>query len=148
MANYASNQDVQSWLGQDKIDVTDQNASKVKIDADRLIRGYLTGVFTPVTIAGWTTPDNTPEMIRGIAGRLSAAFLYRSIYSEEQEAIPEYAQELYNEAIALLEAIKTGNIVVIDPITGGPVDSSAGGQLEFFPDGTTVPVFTMDQVFS
>lgn len=141
---FASNSDIQSWLGEDKIEVTDGLSRKAKVDADRLIRGQLAGVFTLVTLSSWATPDDTPELIRGISGRLSAAFIYRELYSEETTTIPQYAQELYNEAIQMLLDIKTGNLVVIGVDESTEVPSSAG-MLSFWP---TAPVFTMDQTFS
>lgn len=140
---FAADSDIQTFLGEDKIRVTDANSRKVKVEADRLIRGQLAGVFTLVTLASWSSPETTPELIRGISGRLCAAFLYREIYSEEQTEIPQYAQELYNEAIQMLLDIKTGNLTVIG-VDDGEVPSSAG-ILSFW---STVPVFTMDQTFS
>lgn len=146
--SYASNSDIEAWfsVNGDKIDINDANSSKAKIEADRLIRGMLAGVFTALTMSGWTTPETTPEQIRGISGRLCAAYIYRGIYSEEQEAVPEYAQTLYNEAIAMLNDIKTGNLVVVDPGVN-PVEGNTG-ILSFWPDDTTTPKFTMDQEFA
>jgi len=143
---FASNADIQNFLGDDKIIVTDALAAKPNIEAERLIRGQLAGLFTPLTMSGWNSPENTPELIRGIAGRLAAAFIYRATYSEEGTDVPEYAQVLYNEAIQMLMDIKDGTLTVVDG-GGDPIDSS-GGLLSFFPDNTTTPAFTMDQVFS
>lgn len=142
----ASLSDIQSWLGDDKIIVTDAMAIKPELEAERLIRGQLAGVFTALTMTSWAAPDDTPELIRGIAGRLTAAFIYRSTYSEEQAEVPEYAQNLYNEAISLLKDIKSGAIVVLDP-DNEPVGES-GDILSFWPDDTTTPKFTMDQEFA
>src|ERR1043166_4197967 len=110
---YASNTDIQNAFGEDKIEVTDALAAKAKIESDRLIRGQLASVFTPLVLFSWTSPGLTPEIIRSISGRLCAAFIYRSIYSEEKVQVPQYAQELYNEAMADLQGIKNGSIVVI-----------------------------------
>lgn len=142
----ASNADIQNFLGDDKISVGDVNAAKPNIEAERLIKGQLSGIFTALTLSSWNSPENTPEQVRGIAGRLAAAFLYRGMYSEEQEAVPEYAQLLYNEAIMLLQDIKTGNLSVLDE-DNVPIDSS-GSILGFWPNNSTVPVFSMDQKFS
>jgi hypothetical protein len=142
----ASISDIQNFLGDDKIIVTDANSNKAGIEADRLIRGQLAGVFTPLTLSTWVDPETTPELIRGISGRLCAAFIYRATYSEEQEAVPEYAQVLYNEALMMLSDIKEGTLTVIDP-GFEPIDSS-GSILSFWPDNTTSPAFTMDQTFA
>jgi len=143
---FASISDIQNFLGDDKIIVTDANSSKANIEAERLIRGQLTGVFTTLTMSGWTSPDNTPDLIRGIAGRLAAAFIYRATYSEEQVEVPAYAQMLYNEAIAMLADIVDGTLTVVDD-GGDPIDNT-GGILSFFPDDTTTPTFSMGQTFA
>src|SRR6476646_11110357 len=96
---FASKTDIQSWLMSDKIIVDDANSAKPNLDATRTIKGQLSGVFSSLTISSWADPTSTPEIIRSIAGRLTAAFMYRAIYSEENGEIPSYAQELYNEAI-------------------------------------------------
>jgi|ERR1041385_4727121 hypothetical protein len=144
---FASNSDIQTWFGDDKITVSDALSFKAKIEADRLIRGQLAGVFTALTISSWTSPGNTPELIRSIAGRLAAAYIYEAIYSEEQTALPEYAQKLYNDAIQMLQDIKTGNLIVVGA-DNNPIEESAGGFLSFWPDDTTSPKFTMDMEFS
>lgn len=143
---FASNSDIQSWLGEDKLPVTDAISRKAKVDADRLIRGQLAGVFTLVTLASWDTPEHTPEIIRGISGRICAAYIYKEVYSEETTRIPQYAQDLYDTAISMLQDIKTGNLIVIgvDPVTEVP---STAGILSFFPDDSK-PKFTMDMEFS
>jgi hypothetical protein len=143
---FASNTDIQSWLQNDKISVDDALAGKPNIDAARTIKGQLAGVFSPITISSWADPASTPEVIRGIAGRLAAAFIYRKIYSEETGEIPAYAQELYNEDIGMLVDIKTGNLTVTDN-SDEPVDVTGGNLLSFWPNDST-PAFTMDQEFA
>lgn len=141
----ASNLDIQAWLAEDKIDVTDALAAKPNIEARRTIFGQLSGVFTAVTLHSWTTPDATPEIIRGIAGRLAAAQIYAVRYSSEDVAVPGYAQWLYDQAIMLLQGIRTGATVVVDS-NQDPI-GDAVAVLSFFPDDTTLPVFTMGKVF-
>src|SRR6266849_5172931 len=108
---FASKTDIQAWLRQDKILVDDANSAKPNVEATRTIKGQLSGVFSVITLSSWADPTSTPDQIRSIAGRLAAAFLYREIYSEESAAIPAYAQELYNEAISMLQDIRSGNLV-------------------------------------
>lgn len=143
---FASKTDIQSWLGNDKITVDDANSEKPNIDATRTIKGQLSGVFSSLTIASWADPATTPSIIRGIAGRLAAAFLYRKIYSEETGEIPAYAQELYNEAVGMLADIKLGNLTVTDD-SDVPIDSTGSTLLGFWPNDDS-PVFTMDQEFA
>lgn len=144
---FASNTDIQAWLQNDKISVDDALAGKSNIEAMRTIKGQLAGIFAPVTIASWDSPDHTPSVIRGVAGRLAAAFIYRKIYSEEDNAIPVYAQELYNEAIGMLQDIRLGSLIVTDA-TEVPVDTTGSTLLSFWPNDTTLPAFTMDQEFA
>jgi hypothetical protein len=79
----ASLADINTHLPDDKIRMDDADDDALQIDAQRLIRGSLTGVFTPVIISGWATPDDTPELIRGIAGRFIAAKWYAERYAED-----------------------------------------------------------------
>jgi hypothetical protein len=137
--------DIQTHLPFDKLkleEIPDDVASQ-KLDAERIIRGYLAGVFEPATLAAWTDPDSTPGQIRAIAGRFAAAHIYRIRYSEDSLDDPEFAQNLYNEAMTMLMMVITGQIVLDD------VDD-VGAQFDntyFFPNDTTDdPKFTMDAV--
>lgn len=146
-ALFASAVDVQAWINNDKIQVNDSNSQKQNLQATRIIKGQLTSIFDPIVLASWADPSTTPELIREIAGRLTAAFLYASIYSEESGGeVSAYAQWLYNGAIADLAQIVSGNLVVADD-NGNPVDPAGSGLLSFFPDNTTVPLFTVGDVF-
>lgn len=145
----ASNQDVNGWLTDDKLEATDANSAPLQLDAYRLIRGQLASSFTPVVLSGWINPATTPDQIRAIAGRLIAAYLYRKVYSEDSVTIPPYAQELYNEAIQMLADIRAGVITLID-VNGNPIDGSTEGlsQSDFWPNNTSdPPYFTMSQIF-
>lgn len=145
---FASKTDIQAWLRPDKIPVDDANSQKPNIEATRIVKGQLSGVFAPVVIASWADPASTPELIRGVTGRLTAAFLHASVYSEESDrSISAYSQWLYDGAIATLAQIISGFLTVVDD-TGTPVDTTGQGLLSFFPDDTTTPAFTMDQTFS
>lgn len=144
---FASISDIQTWPREDRIDVNSVNSEKAGIDADRLIRAQLAGVFTPIVITSWADPNSTPELIRAIAGRLTAAFLIRNLYSEEGNAVPEYATELYVEGVQMLAGIRSGNLTVVDA-AGVPV-SNTGNDISSWPDDTTDgPYFTMAQQFS
>lgn len=144
---FASLTDIQAWLGNNKITVDDAMSAKPNIEATRIIKGQLAGVFTPSMMLTWADPDNTPELIRSIAGRLTAAYIYKQLYSEETTEIPPYAQDLYNQAIAMLADIRSGAIVVLD-VDDEPVTADGVNVLGFWPNDTTVPAFTMDQEFA
>jgi hypothetical protein len=145
---FASKTDIQSWLRQDKILVDDANSGKPNIDATRIVKGQLAGLFEPIVIASWDGPDNTPELIRGVTGRLTAAFMHASIYSEESDReISAYSQWLYDGAMFILAQILAGTMTVVD-VDENPVDTTGAGLLSFFPDDSVLPVFTMDKEFN
>lgn len=144
---FASISDIQTWPREDRIDVNAVNSEKPAIEADRLIRAQLAGVFTPVVVATWVDPSTTPELIRSISGRLAAAYLIRNLYSEEGNAVPEYATELYVEGVGMLAAIRSGNLTVVDG-AGVPI-TEATSDISFWPNDTTDgPYFTMNQQFA
>lgn len=139
--------DVQVHLPFDKLKVENipDDLAKAKEDAERIIRGYLAGVFEPATLAAWISPATTPSQIRAVAGRFTAAKIYRVRFSENSLDDPAYAQQLYNEAMAMLLAIIAGDIVLDDVD-----DTSLDFDNTFFEpnDGSTdQPKFTMSGRF-
>ena len=147
MTVFASKTDIQSWLQPDKIQVDDANSQKANIDATRIVKGQLAGMFQPVVIASWDSPDNTPELIRSVTGRLTAAFMHANVYSEESDAeISAYSQWLYDGAMAVLAQILAGTMTVTDS-NDNPVDTTGAGLLSFFPNDDS-PLFTIGKQFS
>jgi hypothetical protein len=146
----ASLNDVNTHLPDDKAKMKDSDDDLLQIDAARYIRSLLTGFFSVTTLNGWDTPANTPETIRGIAGRIIAAKYYATLYSEDIDTTSNYAQSLYNEANQMIDMIRVGTITVVDS-SGNEVPTESGGALEsddFWPNDTTDgPFFTMGQVF-
>lgn len=141
--------DINVFLPQDKIEALDADDDNSALDAERIVKATLSGTFSPTVLASWATPATTPETIRAIAGRLTAALFYSRSLSEEQTEVNEYAQKLYNEAMSMLESIKQGFITLPEvddedqPTTGGSLDTT-----DFFPNATTPgPVFTMGQTW-
>ena len=132
-----TDEDVQSHLPKDKLKVEgipdDRNA--IYLDAERIVRGYLAGVIDTAVLASWTSPDATPQIVREITGLLAAAQIYRVRFSESSLSDPTYAQELYNEAMAMLQAIIAGNLIIEEVPDTTVFDSSY-----FEPnDGSTDP---------
>lgn len=145
----ASLQDINGWLTDDKLEANETNTAQLQIDAQRLIRGQLASSFTPTVLSSWITPATTPGLIRAVAGRLVAAYLYKKVYSEEGMQIPAYAQDLYDEAIAMLTDIRAGNLTVTDD-DGNPIDGNTESlsSADFFPNNSSdPPYFTMSQQF-
>lgn len=140
--------DIQIHLPIDKLRIEEipDDLASVKTDAERIIRGYLAGVFSATWLATWITPAATPKLIRAIGGRLGAALIYRTRYSEDSLDDPEYAQNKYAEAMTMLNAIIAGTMVLEEAPTG---ETSTGLNPDFFwPNATTDdPKFTMDSQF-
>lgn len=111
--------DVQIHLPVDKLKIEEipDDLSDAKRDAERIVRGYLTGSVDALTLASWDTPDHTPDTIRAIAGRLCAALIYRVRYSEATTEYAEYAQMLYNEAMMMLQRIVDGTLDIPGVLT-------------------------------
>jgi hypothetical protein len=144
----ASLSDIDVWLDK-KVAMTDADDDDFQIEAQRLIKATLAGVFTPTTLHDWDSPSDTPGIIRGIAGRLIAAYWYKEKYSEDDTSIPPYAQSLYDEAILMLRDIRSGVLTVLDE-NGNPIGESGlqANETWFWPNDTTPgPVFTMEMEF-
>lgn len=111
---FVDDADVQIQLPYDKLKIEEipDDLDEAKKDAERIVRGYLAGVYEPATLASWSTPDNTPELIRAITGRFAAALIYRLRYSEDALDDPEFAQNKYNEAMDMLNKLIAGDMVL------------------------------------
>lgn len=140
--------DINTWLDA-KVAMTDADDDDLQIDAQRIIKSTLAGTFTPTVLFAWDSPSNTPELIRGVAGRLIAAYWYKEKYSEDDTDIPAYAQSLYDEAIQMLKDIRAGVLTVLDendePVAISGLETNTTW---FWPNDTTFgPVFTMEMEF-
>ncbi len=145
---YASLDDISSWLRDDRLSVNDANSKQPNIDAGRIIRARLSGVFAPAVLSSWDAPATTPEMVRSIAGRLAAAYLLRQLNSTEGNSeIAAYAMELWTDAMGILNDIRIGNTTVVDE-NNDPIDTTGSNLISFWPDNTTSPLFSVSDVFS
>lgn len=124
---YASIEDVNANLDESKVLITEDDDEPEQDSAERIIRGYLSGYVEPLEIASWVTPGNTPELIREVAGKLVAAFRYRKLYSEDVNEVSPYAQQLYDEAIGMLNSIKAGSLSIISLTDDEIVDVQSAG---------------------
>ncbi len=146
MASFIHDDDVQVHLPVDKFLLADypQDVAKAKLDSERIIKGRLSGTFSPLTLAGWDSPNTTPETIRAIGGCLTAALMYRNRLAQDWPEEADYARLKYLEAMQMLEMIVTGGIVLPEVTeevnTGMRLTEANFTQL---PD----PVFTMDREF-
>lgn len=145
----SSLEDINGFLP-DLVEITDGEDRQAQIDANRVVKSQLSGVFSPATLTGWAAPGSTPQLIRGIAGRLIAAKWYSQQFSQETTEVPRYAQGLYNEAIGMLNDIKRGILTVVDddnePISSG--SSLALTSSDLNPNNSSAdPVFGMTLEF-
>lgn len=139
---FVDDTDIQTHLPADKLNLDNvpDDVEAVIVDVDRIIRGNLAGVFEPATIAAWVDPATTPGQVRAVGGRLGAALIYRVRFSEDDTSDPEFAQNLYNQAMDMLQKIMQGKII-LDGVT------DVGSQFDntyFFPNSTADdPIFSM-----
>lgn len=124
------------------IEATQENTSLIQVSVARVIRGYLSPVVDGTTLMSWDEPANAPEVIREIAAKFIAAQLYfvfaaRTVVTIEQR---NYAQILYDQAMAMLNGIIAGTILL------GPTVPTTTASLELadgFPIDDTDRAFTM-----
>jgi len=144
-------EDVNKFLDESKVIVTDADEDFDQDSAERIIRSYLAGHVLASEIASWRSPSYTPEIIRDIAGRLVAAFRYRKLYSEDVNEISPYAQQLYDEAIGMLRQIVDGTLSIISLTDDEVVDIEEGSSFSrsmFYPnDDADGPKFGMGLTF-
>lgn len=133
--------DINQFLDQTVAEATNENTSLIQVGVARVIRGNLYPVIDQVILQGWRTPNNTPEIIRELAGMFIAAQHYYNEWSKTNNIIDDdsYPQRLYDRAIALLRQILSGEIIIPDV----PIQST--GNLtadDFFPVDDTDRAFT------
>ena len=141
--------DVLTYLPADRIPTISNDITGYQLTVERMIKAYLTDVYTPVTLASWTSPDTTPQIIRETAGKLIAGLRYRDRTSEEEPGgIPDdnYGQRLYNEAMDMLRAVRSGDMSLVDVVSGEVVATDTGFGIQYFPSDNT-PLFTIGQQF-
>lgn len=141
----ASLDDINVHLPEDKLEVFDAEDEHLQIDCDRIIKGWLAGTYSAATLAAWTTPATTPSLIRAVAGRFMAAFVYKKAYSEDSTRIPPYAQMKYDEAMTMLNMIKDGQLLLSDVVE--VPGTTFTGDLFWPNDDTDAPKFTMSLDF-
>jgi hypothetical protein len=148
----ASLDDINVHLPEDKIQVLDADDNALQIDAERIIKARLSGTYSPLTLAGWTTPASeagslTPPIISELSGKLIAAVKYARKFSSESTGLPEYAQWLYDQVMDTLDGIVLGTITLpVDEV----VDTGAHLSRDMFwpnDDTSTVGRFKRSDVF-
>jgi hypothetical protein len=145
---YASVDDINAHLPEHKAQISDADDDLLQVEAWRLIRAKLSTTFATATLNAWTDPDATPGIIRTIAGMVIAAKWYAELYAEDSDTDATYANNLYLQAIDLLNQIAAGLIVITDD-AGEPLsDTSSLSSDDYYPNDSVPPVFTMGKEFA
>jgi hypothetical protein len=137
--------DVNAHLDGEVIEATPDNSELVQISVARIVRGYLSAVVDTTTLMSWQTPEATPDIIREIASMLIAAQVYFNEASRTSLLLDQnnFAQVLYTEAMAMLQRIIDGTIVIV----GLPVESAMTmGDGDYFPTDATDRAFTVGMI--
>lgn len=125
------------------VEADDVNVQLIQISVARIVRGYLSRILSNATMAVWTDPEHTPEIIREVAAMLVAAQLFVNQVSATSLDVEErhWAQILYDRAVLLLEGIVGGSISIGDET---PIDTPETMTTEdFFPVDDTDRAFSM-----
>lgn len=135
-----------SQEGYEVVVADDENTNLLQISAARIVRGYFSRVIDNGTLVNWATPESTPELIREIAGTLIASALYYNQRAKSTANLPDndYAQKLYNDAIAMMQLIITGDMLLPGVTFIGTGDMTLD---DGFPIDSTDRAFTRSMVF-
>lgn len=138
----ASLDDINANLDNNVVEADGDNTDLIQISVARVVRGYLSRVLTNTVLTSWDSPENTPAIVREIAGMLIAAQHYFNVISAQSAVLPDdhFAQKLYDRAMALLNSIISGEITIEDvPVS----DTSSMNELDFWPVDDTDRAFTL-----
>lgn len=124
------------------VEADDVNVELLQISVARVVRGYLSGTLSTATMASWDEPDHTPDVIREVAAKLIAAQLYFNQVSATSLNIEDrhYSQILYDQAMAMLNGIVAGTIIIEDVPVETPNFMTVD---DFFPVDDTDRAFSM-----
>jgi hypothetical protein len=138
----ASLKDINAHLDGTIIEADADNTSLIQVSVNRIVKGYLSRVVPNATMTTWTSPENTPDIVREAASMLIASQLYfnRTSRSSTATGPNTYAQKLYDDGIALLNQIIEGDVIIPD-IVVTPIEGLT--DLDYFPIDDTDRAFTM-----
>jgi hypothetical protein len=140
--------DVNAHLDGEVIEATADNSNLVQVSVARIVRGYLAAAVDTTTLMSWQTPEETPSTVREIASMLIAAQVYFNLAARQSYDISNfnYAQRLYDAAMAMLQGIVDGTIGLGDSdgiIIGADTAITTD---DFFPIDATDRAFTMGMI--
>jgi len=102
--------DAQAWAEKTKLNIT-QLDSGLSEQMEVQVLARLTVAY-PEDVGTWTSPATTPDIVKTIIAMLYVAWFYDRQYSEEQEALNDYAVLLRGQAEGLITGILDGSIAI------------------------------------
>jgi hypothetical protein len=103
--------DAQGWGERTKL-----NLGALDTDLlDQIESEVLARIHSVYDTSLWTTPSNTPRLIRTIIAKMYVSWFYNRQYSENQIDTNDYATRLANNAEMLITGILDGTIEIPDP---------------------------------
>jgi hypothetical protein len=142
--------EAQSWLESTK---TNLGASLDANMEDNIAAQVLARVSLSYDVSLWVDPTSTPKLVRQVIAMLYASWFYQRQYSEESDALNNYALLLSAQSEAILQGIIDGSIDLPEiPGTGGPIGNDYPA---FYPNDKTAdsqgnpegPAFTMGKLW-
>lgn len=132
----ASLSDINANLDGTVVSANAMNTALLQISVARIVRGYLSRLFTRTQLLAWDIPEHTPEIIREAAGKLIASQLYFNLTATQSLDIDEnsFAQMRYNEAMQILKDLVSGEQVIAGLTSDLETTMS---ELDFFPRDST-----------
>lgn len=142
----ATTDDVNASLDGEVVLATEANTALIQVSVNRSVKAYLSRVLTWTTLNTWVDPETTPDIVSEIAAKFIAAQLYYNETSRTTTDLPvtHYAQILYNEAMAMMNMIIQGTIILPN-IPETPVEGLSTA--DFWPVDDTDRAFTLGKKF-
>lgn len=132
------------------------DAESEATQADTIVKSALADIY-PDNVNLWDAEpappqEATPSTIAVIASFLMASFRYAKRYSEEAIGESNYATQLWDRAMLLLEGLRSGKLGLADVTYDSAAEwnrSSFWPNDQTFFEGTSTPLraFTMEDVF-
>jgi hypothetical protein len=122
-------QHAQGWVRTTKFTVGSLDANLL----DQIEDEVLARISSAYDVSTWTDVASTPSLVRTAIAKLYTSWLYAKSYSEDEEAVPEYARALQANAEMLITGIIDGTITLPD---ASPSDAGSG-QPDFYPNDTS-----------
>jgi len=151
MAALVSIDEVQSWLSEDRLQLSFDNDLGEEVNISLLVRAAL---HTAYDTSSWVDRTTTPSLVRKVIAARVASVLYRKVYADQADELP-YADWLNGWADDTLEGIANGTLRLLDVVTTVEADAAqVARSIAFKPNDATATAdvedatkFTIGQIF-